>query len=169
MTLAETDLEREIKIISSSMADNQKIYETACKIFDKSPDVELFSWWMEKICAEYFKNDGYAHPMAIENTPPQVHAYLQFLNRSFKYRFLNYDVPLFLGRLPVKFPYKIYDAVKSLRMKLIVFQMHIIWRNTVLKKELKIWKDMTKNGCYAGPDPRIKYKSSLKFIPVKGR
>ena len=138
---------------------NRKIFDNACKKFHVDSEKTLFSWQLKKLFNEYIDNGGFIGLMSF-STPYQIQDYAYICNSSFWRKFWTYDIEIILNQLLIKLPYYIFNLFRKIKWNL-------IWRKRVLSKELKIWKSMKKNGCYAGPDPRIKYKSSLKFIPVK--
>ena len=146
-----------------------EIYEASCKKFNKNPGKPLYSWEMKLIFEDYIQNNGFIQSWGL-NTSSKIHAYSRdCYGKSFTERLLNYDIYVFFERLPIKFPYYLFCFVRKIfaltRSKI----WSLIWYTTVLKKELKIWKSMKRNGCYAGPDPRKKYKGRLNFIPVKNK
>ena len=149
----------ELKILGfiDPIGNNWKIYEVACKKFNLSPEEICFSWQLKKIFNEYIDNGGFVGLMSF-STPPQIQSYAYMINSSFWRKFWTYDIEIMLSRLPFKLPYHLFYLFGKIKW-------NFIWREKVLNKELKIWKSMKKNGCYAGPDPRIKYKSSIRFIP----
>jgi hypothetical protein len=156
----------EIYGFNHTLQDNFNIYKTSCKKYNRNPHIRQYSWWMEKICLEYALNGGAANIMMKDIIPQQLYEYLSCLGQPLKYRLFNYDVYVFFERLPVKFPYYIFIFIKNIYYLVHSFIWNCIWYKKVLLKELKIWKSMKKNGCYAGPDPRIKYKNALKYIPI---
>jgi hypothetical protein len=131
---------------------NWQIYEKACKKFNLDPAGRLYSWQVEKVFTDYVENGGIS---CRPYTPMNIRIY-RFLGRfSFWKKFWIHDFETFLQRLPVKFPHKLFRF-------LLFFRRKIFWRilgRIALKKSMKIWKSMKKNACYAGPDPRLKYKS----------
>ena len=146
-------------ILADPVEKNRKLYENACKKFNFNSENSLFSWQLKKVFNEYIDNGGFVGLMSF-STPNQIQDYAYIYSYSFWRKFWNYDIVIIMNQLPIKLPYNIFFLFRKMKW-------YFIWRNKVLNKELKIWKSMKKNGCYAGPDPRIKHKSSIKFIPVK--
>jgi hypothetical protein len=143
------------------------IYENSCRKYNKNPDKFLYSWEMDVIIADYIQDNGYIQGWGF-NTPEKIHRYLRdCAGKSSKEKFLRYDVYVFFNRLPVKFPYYFFCSAKAFIAIIRQGVFFLLWYNTVLKKELIIWKDMKRNCCYTGPDPREKYNGCLKFIPIR--